>query len=630
MYRIVILLFIFSASVSLADFWEIEIPTRVEDENKKYLKADLYSTDTTQKKPVLLIQTPYNRKLYRLKWGRKVKPENMLPFIDSANYHYIIVDWRGFYDNKDKSIPQYDRGLDGYDIVEWIAKQSWSDGQVGTQGGSALGMIQFLTARQQPPHLVCAAPWIKNYQTSYTNYYYGGVLRYQHVESLSGLGFNVSYEAITQFHLNSIFWKSQEEKTEYSSEFNVPMFIVTGWYDHYPGAIIDEFKKICDNSHEDVRDKHKFIIGPWTHSYIGQLDQGDLEYPEAVAKPQLELKRFFDYHLLKAYNAWPFTPKVQYFDPGKSEWLESDSPLFSDQLTLSLYLSDENKLKENAPDKDDEISFTYDPRDPSPTIGGAAFDPSDKNLVSGPANMKEILDREDNVTFISDESIEELTIRGRCKIELYISSDRRDTDFAVRLCDVHPDGNWYILTQGIRRMRFRESYEYEKLMTPGEIYLVEIEMEPLHYTFTDGHRLGIIISSSDYPMFDLNLNNGEELYEPGDTLVAENKVYFGNNYPSRVVIPTDIPVNVEELSEENEVKIFPNPANDHIYINASGNGIVSIDIYTLSGKRALHYECNSLDNESIKININSLENGAYIVKFKNNDSIYFEKLLINR
>lgn len=630
MYRLIIVLFVFSINVSLAGYWEIEIPTRVEDEDKKYLKADFYSTDTTQKKPTLLIQTPYNRKLYRLQWGRKLKPENMTPFIDSANYHYIIVDWRGFYDNKEKSIAQYDRGLDGYDIVEWIAKQSWSDGQIGTQGGSALGMIQFLTARHRPPHLVCAAPWIKNYQTSYTNYYYGGVLRLQQVESLSSLGFNVSYKTITQFYLNSLFWKNQAEKTEYSSEFSVPMFIVTGWYDHYPGAIIDEFEKICNNSHENVKDKHKFMIGPWTHSDIGQLEQGGLEYPEAKAKPQLELKRFFDYHLLNAYNAWPYTPKVQYFDPGTSEWNESDSPLFNNTNTISLYLSNNNILKAKNPDNNDLMTFTYDPGDPSPTIGGAAFDPSDKNTVSGPANMKEILERDDNITFISDESIEDLTISGSCRIELYVSSDRMDTDFAVRLCDVNPDGNWYILTQGIRRMRFRESYEYEKLMTPGDIYSVDIEMEPLHYTFTDGHRLGIIITSSDYPMFDLNLNNGGELYEPGDTLIADNKVHFGGNHPSRIVIPTDMPVDVKTPPESNVISIYPNPANDHILINTTEIGKISIDIYSISGKKCIHYECNSVDDDPIKININSLENGSYIVKLKNNENVYFEKLLINR
>jgi predicted acyl esterase len=629
MIRLILILFFLSISISLADYWEVQIPTCVEDESKKYLKADFYSTDTTIRKPTLLVQTPYNRKLYRPKWGRRLEPENMIPFIDSNNYNYIIVDWRGFYDNKDKDIAQYDRGLDGYDIVEWIAQQSWSDGQIGTLGGSALGMIQFLTARHQPPHLVCAAPWIKNYQTSYHNYYYGGVLRYQHVLSLSGLGFGITYESITKFYLNSEIWKNQAENTEYSSEFNVPMFIVTGWFDHFPGAILREFDKICENSYKDVRDEHKLMIGPWTHGGIGQLEQGDLEYPEAVAKPQIELKRFFDYYLLGAKNGWPLEAKVKYFDTGSLKWNESDTTLFTNYYQVGYYLGADNTISNDYPTYNSEFSFTYDPKDPSPTIGGSAFNPFDENVINGPADMRKVLERNDNITFVSDIWWEDLIIKDRCLVELFVSSDREDTDIAVRLCDVHPNGKWYILTQGIRRMRFRNTYESEELMTPDRIYPVTIITEPLYHTIAKGHKLGIIITSSNYPMFDLNLNNGGELYKSGDTLVATNKVHIGTNHPSNLRFSFDLPSDVIESSEEEGFNIYPNPSSDYLYIQTKQEGDALVELYSLIGVKLLEEKEYAL-TKPVKININSFENGIYIVKLSQNNETYSKKIVILR
>ena len=151
----------------------IAIPTR----DGKTLAADLYTSDTTVKRPTILIQTPYNKLYYRL--ATVIPPEaggSLFP-LDTLHYNYVTVDWRGFYGSKSAAVPNYDRGLDGYDAVEWIASQPWSDGKVGTWGASALGQIQFLTAKHRPPHLVCSVPLVKDFKTKYTDFYYGGVYR---------------------------------------------------------------------------------------------------------------------------------------------------------------------------------------------------------------------------------------------------------------------------------------------------------------------------------------------------------------------------------------------------------------------------------------------------------------------
>ncbi|HPS83291.1 MAG TPA: CocE/NonD family hydrolase, partial [Bacteroidales bacterium] len=120
----------------------------------KKLDADIYLPDTSggQTYPTVLIQTPYNRLWYRFS----------LPLIGTAigtsPFAFVILDWRCFYGSAEACVTTPDRGADGFDAVEWIATQSWSDGQVATWGPSALGRVQYMTAKKNPPHLVCAVP----------------------------------------------------------------------------------------------------------------------------------------------------------------------------------------------------------------------------------------------------------------------------------------------------------------------------------------------------------------------------------------------------------------------------------------------------------------------------------------
>jgi putative CocE/NonD family hydrolase len=120
---------------------------------------------------------------------------------------------------------------------------------------------------------------------------------------------------------------------------------------------------------------------------------------------------------------------------------------------------------------------------------------------------------------------------------LFVSSDRTDTDFTAILTDVYPDGRSMLVTEGIRRMRFRNTTSKEELMTPGEIYPITIELTNTALTFLKGHRARIIISSSNHPRFALNLNDGGPMYKKGQGVVATNNVFADKSHPSAVVLP---------------------------------------------------------------------------------------------
>jgi len=310
----------------------LTIPTR----DQKFLAADLYALDTTKALPVILIQTPYNKNFYRSRVGQPLTGGSSLPY-DSLHYNYVVLDWRGRFGSKDADVPGYDRGLDGYDAVEWIARQKWSNGKVGTWGGSALGQIQYQTARHHPPHLVCAAPMIKDFKTKYSDYFYGGVFRKEHVESLAKLGF-LSVSTILDHPTNNLVWRIVENNSNYPDEIAVPMLLISGWYDHFPDDVIRAFYDLRTKSALAVRQQHKLIMGPWLHTEVGKAEQGQLTYPNAVGVADSAALRFFDFYLRGIQNGYERDPIIRYYQMGINDWRATGDWFALSSTSASFYL----------------------------------------------------------------------------------------------------------------------------------------------------------------------------------------------------------------------------------------------------------------------------------------------------
>ena len=586
------------------------IPVSIPMRDGKELAADIYTIDTLTPKPTILIQTPYNKNWYRLIIGLS---ESQVPF-DSINYNYLIADWRGFYGSRDADSAGYDRGLDGYDLVEWIAGKPWSNGRVGTWGASALGIIQFMTAKHQPPHLTCCVPIVADSKTAYTDYYYGGDYLQELTVMRDSLGFTAR-SLILSFYKYDIFWTLLEMSTHYPESINVPMLLVTGWYDHNDDAPLNMFYSLRDSSEPSVRDRHKFMVGPWTHSGVGKLEQGELNYPDGVDSLRDISFRIFDYYLREIDNGYEEEPPIRYYNMGENEWKTTEDWYTVSDITDTLYLlengllSNEPPVTVNTPD-----SFYYDPRNPCPSIGGNRFNPFNSSVTVGPRDQRDSIESRNDVLLYSTEVLtESISIAGKILVKLSVSSDCEDTDFSVRLTDVYPDGHSMLITEGIRRMRFRNSLSTEELMVPGNIYEATIELKNIAYTFLPGHRMRIIVSSSSYPIFHANLNNGDALYTPGDTVIALNKVYHSPEAISMVILKTINNSGISEKSAKNTKKTKSKIALSGNTVNL---GFSPAIIYDITGRKVKELNSNVWDLTNAKGQ--KIKSGIYFIVNKNN------------
>lgn len=590
----------------------------------KKLAADFYAASTGVAAPTILIQMPYNRLRYR------VAGLPLFRFDTQRPYNMVIVDWRCFYGSTAACVAQPQRGEDGYDVIEWITAQPWSDGQVGTWGPSALGKIQYQTAREHPPGLVCAVPLVAGSQFEYQEYFPGGAARTEYIEQLDNLGFGLS----TVLYQNPVYnnvWMFTENQNDYPDEIEIPMLLIGGWYDHNTDIMVDLFNDLKTESAVAVRDQHRLLMGPWAHggfgfAQVGTGQQGELSYPMAAGWSDSLALLFFDFHLRDIANGWGTSPTVQYFQMGEDVWTSAAEFPFT-AIADTLYLR-ENESLQFSPTIAliGSSQITYDPRDPSPTHGGATLR---QDLDQGPYDQSDIVEsRDDILKFTTDVLQQDIKFIGKPAVRLYVSSDRLDTDFTIRLTDVYPDGRSMLLSEGIQRMRFRDGYTANDTgaMTPGTIYEITIPLPYIANTFLAGHRIRVDVTSSNYPRFDANLNNGGTLYAAGDTLVATNTVLHDASHPSALIFQTDKINSVSEVKAF-PLTIYPNPAVRELHlVLPEYTNETAYTLFNVYGKRLLSGRVNG----SARIDVASFPQGIYFLQTTQGTQHRLDKIVVGK
>jgi uncharacterized protein len=575
----------------------------------EFLAADVYLPNSDGTYPIILIQTPYNKDLYHLGLPLGVGWDQ-----ESSDYGFVILDWRCRFASMDACAEDSSNGQDGYDAVEWIAGQDWCDGNIGTYGPSALATVQYQTAAFHPPHLRCCVPEVGAPQQNYFHFFPGGIAKTEQILQL-GVLFGIASVYASLPYYNFV-WQIVEEDTQYADDIEVPMLLIGGWYDINTTDVMRTYSKLLEMS--PVAEKHKLLMGPWVHggngpAYVGSEQQGELTYLAAAGANVTKAMQFFDYYMQEIDNGWEDEPKISFFQTNTDQWVASNvwPPANAEQATY--YFQLENTLSTTPPQSDAVMAFNYDPEDPSPTIGGQVL-----SLPQGPFDLSEAVETRNDLLLFSL-PVEEgaIDIAGDIVVRLQVSSDRLDTDFIVRLTDVFPEGSSYMLNSNCQRMRFLEGYTLadENDLIPGEVYDVEIILPAIAYTFSEGHKLRILISSSNYPQYNRNMNNGDDMYPDLslDTLInpliAHNSLHIGPAMDSYVILPIVSNIdNLAQIDNSPKIHLFPNPVVEALFIR----GLSEYTEYTvidMIGKVVL----KGTTNASGRIDTNMLESGSYIL-----------------
>ncbi len=498
------------------------------------LATDIYKHPQEQGPwPVILTRTPYGKD------GFAKQAPNVL----RQGYVYAVQDLRGRFESEGEDTAflsdAWGELQDGYDAIEWLAEQDWCTGAVGTLGGSAMGITQYMGAGSAPPSLKCcnvgaAAPSLYHYAG-----YYGGVLRKNMVEGwLTGNKFRPENLALMKAHPSyDDLWKTLNI-AERADRITVPMIHRGGWFDCFQGGTVFAYQTLQQHGGPGARGNQILIVGPGAH---GKPAPEALVFPDNANQPPFTHLREWTSHWMTGEPAeLPDMPHVYYYTMGAigeegapgNEWRTADDWPVPSTLTAIYFHPSGNLSGERPPDADASLSYDYDPDDPVPTIGGANL-----GLPKGSLDQSSVENRADVLVFTSEPLEQPLEVTGPITVNLWVTSDCPDTDFTGKLTDVYPDGRSMLVCDGIRRVRYRNSLAKPELVEPGQVVELSIDLWSTSLIFNKGHCIRIAISSSNFLRFSANPNTGAPTDEGEERRIAHNTIYLGGNRASHVVLP---------------------------------------------------------------------------------------------
>tara|TARA_B110000116_G_C16798901_1_gene568848 strand:- start:3549 stop:5402 length:1854 start_codon:yes stop_codon:yes gene_type:complete len=560
-----------------------------------------------EKFPIVLQRTPYNKTGTRLVESAR--------FFASHGYVVALQDHRGRFASEGVFTKYIGEGKDGYDAIEYLATLPYGDSQIGMWGTSYGAHSQANAAKLKPPHLRTIVlnmggmsnGWdhkVRNHG-AFENQQLTWAFRQLGAEStdpavhemlstdsinnwltvmplrkgLNPLSIAPNFEDyILKMMTHSDYddyWKHPDLNwvEHYDETADIPMQLLSGWYDSYGGGTIHNYLELSQRLDSPVQ----LVMGPWTHSGNTRSYAGNVEFGPAAAIDDFHHEyhlRWFDRHL-KGKEDGPANANVRAFVMGTGDghkdqngrlyhggyWKEgADWPLPNTAMT-PYYFHADGTLSTLRPANDvAPTTYTFDPSDPVPTIGGS-FSSTSPVFEPGAYDQREADDvfaakkpylplksRNDVLVFQTEPLAEDVEVVGPIEVRLFVSSSATDTDFTAKLIDVYPPSTDYPtgfemnLTDGIVRARYRDRPDRQELMAPGEIYEIVVTPFPNANHFKKGHRIRIDISSSNFPRFDVNPNTGEPLGKHRRSITADNTIYHDADHPSHVILPI-LPVN---------------------------------------------------------------------------------------
>lgn len=502
-----------------------------------------------------------------------------------AGYAFVFQFTRGQYQSEGVFHFHLDDENDGYDGINWIAAQTWCDGNVGMEGSSYGGKVQLQAAQAKPKALKCITPtafigsavasfpysqgifkraivmqWHKLADAESTeelDAFIGDMAILQHpkwgpalrqrplINAADGILSGdklASWRDMVANSLDSDHWRSFLSTDEDLAALNLPIFFTAGWLDATVGPT-DYFQRI-ERLSSDREDRY-LLVGPWDHyqthaSQIQDRSHGDRQMPKNAVVDLVALRlAFYDRYLKGNTDSYIQSDRVRVFITGADVW--RGFPSFpapgTDERRLYLHsdgdaqsFPSDGSLSWDEPTAEPVDHYVYNPVLPPPS-------PSDAERFN---DRREIEIRSDVLVYTSAPLEIPLTILGDMILILHAASDAPDTDWFAQLTEVFPDGRSVAFhgTMAALRARYREGFDKEVLLTPNEPEKYRISLGSAGHQLAVGNRLRLCVYSASFPMFDPNTNTGNPVATDTAMQVARQTVFHDTARPSHLILPT--------------------------------------------------------------------------------------------
>jgi uncharacterized protein len=560
--------------------YQLEMHVKIPLRDGVHLNATLYKpTPSAGPVPVIFMLSPY--------------PDDTshpsASYFARRGYIYAYVDVRGRGDSEGTFDPLAQEAQDGYDVVEWFAKQPWSNGKVAMFGGSYAGGDQWTTASQHPPHLQTIAPvasvratvdfpYSKNIALPYDlqwlsltsgHVLYNGVFNddtlwgnaakrlyldkapFNQFDRYAGNTSTVFQKWLSHPEVDD-FWKQIALTREQVSSINLPILALTGSHDGDQLGTLSYYKDHITSSDPHTLDNYYLIIGPWDHAGTRQpkLDVDGEHFGDASLLDVFRLHReWYDYTMKSGPKPAFLQKHIAYYvnGPGAECWKYADSLADVTSKSQTFYL-----------DATGGAGSVYHSGSLLPTSEGATggsflADPNDLTAAEPNQSQAGAALHGDGLIFHSAPFKQDTEIDGLPDLRLSLSIDAPDTDLSFELDLVTPDGKPHSLTSGLLRARYRHSPEHAEPIHQNE---------PEEYRFSSdfwfanrapkGSQLRLIVSNINDPSLEKNWNSMKPVAEQSgaDAHVAHIKLLQDKAHPSTLTIPLGNPASTCKASAD--------------------------------------------------------------------------------
>lgn len=557
------------------------------------LRANIFRPDGSGRHPVLVFRTPYDKNFAQIAFMT-------LDPLRAADAGYVVVqqDTRGrFASQGTDGEPFINEFADGHDTVEWAARQPWSSGAVGIYGTSYHGLAAWAAAVETPPSLRAIAP-SQSPNDLHRLHWRGGafalgmhlhwsvrvlgphaVLRacgeaapgerqaalaalIEHVDDFDAMAGALPpsscpsgrpedpflayvYELFASRCHDDAFYRDRSIEGRHS-QITVPALITAGWHDPLLESDLRHFTAMRETAGTpEARERTRLQIGPWVHG--AGMHSGaatEIDFGARASGLAMDLREDLTARHLRWFGQWlkdepaEDDAPVRVFVMGRNRWRDEDEWPPSRARATRWHLHDTGGLAERAPETGAEgRSYLHDPSTPVPTVGGGTLLPPD--FRRGATTQEELLDRSDVLVFTSEVLERPLEVAGGIRAELWAATSAHDADWVVKLCDVHPGRRTFNVCDGIVRASLRDpSWTTPRPVEPLEPVRYEVDLGSTAMVFAAGHRLRVLVMSSDFPRYDRNPGTGDWSLDAGELLPATQRVFCDAQRPSFIEMST--------------------------------------------------------------------------------------------